>query len=82
MTREPGPPDEALLSDDSHDVRICVDVSGLPAVTALARAARDVIDHAEDGPNRPGGGAWPIVRPGDLAALAAAVEPLYPGPAT
>lgn len=30
-----------------QDVRVVVDVSGLPAVMTLARACRDLIDHAD-----------------------------------
>jgi hypothetical protein len=83
MTRELGPPDETFLMSDPETLAVRVDVTGLPAVMALARAARDVIDHAEDGPNHPASGmTWPVVRPADLRALEAAVEPIYPGPAT
>jgi len=81
MRREPGPPDEPL-PDEPQTLAVRVDVSGLPAVMALARAARDVIDRAEEGPNHPDGGTWPIIYPQDLRALAAAVEPIYPGPTT
>jgi hypothetical protein len=70
------------LPDDPQTLRVAVDVSGLPAVMALARAARDVIDHAEPGPNHPAGSTWPLVRPADLRALADAVEQIYPGPVT
>jgi hypothetical protein len=64
------------LAAEPQVVRVVVDVSGLPVVMALARAARDVIDHAEDGPH-----SWPFVRPDDLRALEDAVQPIYPGPA-
>jgi hypothetical protein len=66
------------LEAEPQTLRVQVDVSGLPAVMALARAARDVIDHAD------GDAADEIdwVPKRDLAALAAAVEPIYPGPAT
>jgi len=62
-----------------QDVRVVVDVSGLPAVMVLARACRDLIDHAEDG-EAPLGSDWPMVRPADLRALEDAVAPIYPGP--
>lgn len=72
----------SALRSEPETLAVTVDVSGLPAVMALARAARDVIDLADEGPNHPAGGTWPMVHPSHLAALAAAVEPIYPGPAT
>jgi hypothetical protein len=67
----------APLEAEPQTVRVQVDVSGLPAVMALARAARDVIDHAEPGQD---GATWPLVRPADLRALEGAVAPIFPGP--
>lgn len=69
------------FASESQQVTVTVDVAGLPVVAALALAARDLVDHAEDGPTHPGGETWPIVRPADLRALEAALAPLFPGPA-
>jgi hypothetical protein len=64
------------LEAEPQTLRVQVDVSGLPTVMALARAARDVIDNAEPGQD---GAAWPLVRPADLRALEDATAPIYPG---
>jgi hypothetical protein len=74
-------PMTGLFEAGPQEVRVVVDVSGLPAVMALAKACRDLIDHAEDGPNRRDVGGWPLVRPADLRALEDAVAPIYPGAA-
>jgi hypothetical protein len=63
-----------------QEVRVVVDVSGLPAVMSLARACRDLIDHAVDGEAHDLRTDWPVVRPADLRALENAVAPIYPGP--
>lgn len=76
----------SALPDDPQTIRVAVDVSGLPAVCALARAARDVVDHADgvdpDEITPFDVDRYALVDRREFAALAAAVEPLYPGPAT
>jgi hypothetical protein len=71
----------SALRSDPETLAVTVDVSGLPAVMALARAARDVIDHAFRR-SYPDGETTPVVLAADLDALAAAVDPIYPGPVT
>lgn len=66
------------LEAESQTVRVTVDVVGLPAVMALARAARDLIDHAEPDST----GEWRQVRQADLDALEDAVAPIFPGAAS
>lgn len=66
------------LPDDPQTIRVAVDVSGLPAVMALARAARDVVD---DGRPTIDGDEYTV--PVEvLDALRYAVDPIYPGAAT